>query len=133
MNKIHLEDLLGKPFINGGRGPNGYDCWGLVCEVFRRYGIGLPDYRISCRDIEEIDRQVAMDKPKWRRCDPTNPPVPSLLVIRQRGNFSNHTGVYLGAGRFMHTLKKTGVIIDQTESPLWKGKIEGFYVPGWVR
>ena len=35
---IRLDDLIGLPFIDGGRDPAvGFDCWGLSTEVFRRY------------------------------------------------------------------------------------------------
>ncbi len=132
MLQITIDDLLGKPFVDGGRGPDTYDCWGLVREVFRRHGIELPDYRISCLAKEAIDRQVALDRSFWTRCDLAGPPVPSLVVLKQHTQFCNHTGVYLGEGRFLHTLKKTGVIIDRTDHLFWKRKIEGYYIPGWI-
>ena len=56
---IKLDDLIGLPFIDGGRDPSvGFDCWGLSTEVFRRYGIELPDYKISCEDASRISRQI---------------------------------------------------------------------------
>jgi cell wall-associated NlpC family hydrolase len=132
MADIFLADLIGKPFADGGRGPDTYDCWGLACEVFRRYGIILPDYQISCHAKEAIDRQVLAELPRWRRCDPVQPPAPSLLVLKQHTRFCNHTGVYLGAGRFLHTLEKTGAVIERTDHAFWKRKIVGYYLPGWL-
>lgn len=42
---IDYDDLIGIPFINGGRDRNkGFDCYGLVMEVYRRCGIALPEY-----------------------------------------------------------------------------------------
>ena len=32
------DDLIGVPFVDGGRDKNGLDCWGLVKEAFRRQG-----------------------------------------------------------------------------------------------
>ncbi len=127
-----LSDLVGKPFADGGRGPDAYDCWGLVCEVFKRYGIELPDYKISCEDASRIDNEIDSQRRQWRRCE-GEIPAPSLVVIRfNEVVFCNHTGVYIGSGRFIHTREKIGGNIDRIDSPAWRRKIEGFYIPGWI-
>lgn len=120
-------DLLGKPFVDGGRGPEAFDCYGLATEVFGRYGIKLPDYRISCENASKINSTIDREKSKWIRCE--KPEVPSLVVLRFNSRFYNHVGVYIGNGRFIHTAKKTGVRIDRIDDIYWKNRIEGFYVP----
>ncbi|WP_371363624.1 hypothetical protein SRRS_45040 [Sporomusa rhizae] len=127
MNK-QLDDLIGLPFIDGGRNPAvGLDCWGLSTEVFSRYGITLPDYKISCEDASRIHSEVNEQRPCWRRCE-GDIPVPALVVIRFTV-YCDHTGVYIGQGRFIHTRKGIGVNIDRVDSPAWEKRIEGFYVP----
>jgi len=127
MNK-QLTDLIGLPFIDGGRDPAvGLDCWGLSTEVFRRYGINLPDYKISCEDASRIHSEVKEQRPFWRRCE-KEIPVPALVVIRFTV-YCDHTGVYLGQGRFIHTRKRIGANIDRIDNPAWANRIEGFYVP----
>ena len=37
-----VNDLIGKPWRLGARGPDAYDCWGLVREVMQRMRPGLP-------------------------------------------------------------------------------------------
>jgi len=126
--KIAIEDLIGLPFIDGGRDPNiGLDCWGLSTEIFRRYGQQLPDYKISCENASLINCEVNKQKPFWRRCE-GEIPVPALVVIRFTV-FCDHTGVYIGQGRFIHTRKEVGVNIDRIDSVAWSKRIEGFYVP----
>jgi cell wall-associated NlpC family hydrolase len=123
-----LNDLIGLPFIDGGRDPAvGLDCWGLSTEVFRRYGINLPDYKISCEDASRIHSEVAEQRAGWRRCE-QEIPVPALVVIRFTV-YCDHTGVYIGQGRFIHTRKGLGVNIDRVDNPAWAKRIEGFYVP----
>ena len=40
-----FDDLIGTPFANNGRNiKTGVDCYGLCMEVFRRYGIRIPEY-----------------------------------------------------------------------------------------
>ena len=125
---IQLNDLIGLPFIDGGRDPAvGLDCWGLSTEVFRRYGISLPDYKISCEDASRIHGQVKEQQAFWRRCG-QEIPVPALMVIRFTV-YCDHTGVYIGQGRFIHTRKGIGVSIDRVDNPAWAKRIEGFYVP----
>lgn len=128
MNSI--TELLGKPFSNGGRGPDSYDCWGLVCEIFRMYRAELPDYKISCKDASRIHHEIDIQRKYWSRCETDKIPTPALVVIRfNQTVFCNHTGVYIGEGKFIHTAEKLGVHIDRIDSPAWRRKIEGFYIP----
>lgn len=125
---IRLDDLIGVPFIDGGRDAAvGFDCWGLSIEVFRRYGIALPDYKISCEDASCINSQINTQKPYWQRCE-GELPVPALVVIRF-ASYCDHTGVYIGQGRFIHTRQEVGVNIDRIAHPAWSRRIEGFYIP----
>lgn len=128
----NIAELIGVPFQDGGRDQNiGFDCYGLAMEVFRRYGTELPDFRIGCEEASRIDGAIDANRRLWIRCDPSDPPVPSLVVIRFNSpQFCNHTGVYIGAGKFIHTRERIGVNIDRIDSPAWRRLIEGFYVPG---
>ena len=127
---LPIADLIGKPYIDGADGPEGYDCWSLAREVFRRAGIILPDYRVAAVDAS-IDAQINKQRPDWVRCE-GEPPVPALIVFRLEGVYANHVGVYIGGGKFIHIFEKTSACIDRIDRPLWKRKIEGFYIPGWV-
>lgn len=123
----NFDDLLGLPFADGGRGPETYDCWGLVREVYRRHGVILPDYPISAMDAVRIGRQMAEDKPQWEEVSPPYP-NPCLVVIRLScGSWANHVGVHIGDGRFIHAYRTTGVVIDRLKR--WRSSIVGFYVP----
>ena len=44
-------DQLGKPYVYGRTGPNGYDCSGLVMEAFLAAGISLP--RTTYQQVDE--------------------------------------------------------------------------------
>lgn len=132
-NGIRFDDLIGVAFIDGGRDPKvGLDCWGLVLEVFRRAGNVLPDYRIGCHDIDAIGVAVAGERMlgRWRHWHAHDAPTPSLVAIRFNSPILvNHTGVYIGGGRFLHTREATGVCVESIESPAWRHRIEGFYTP----
>ena len=121
-----ISDLVGKPFKDGAMGPDAYCCWGLAVEVFRRYGIKLPDYWTDCVTVAS---GVTENRDKWVRCT-GKIPVPALIVFTTAG-VCDHVGVYIGNGRFIHAHETAGVVVTRTDHPFWKKRIEGYYVPGW--
>lgn len=125
-----VTDLIGKPFADGGRGPDAFDCWGLCLEVFRREGIILRDYRLCCHDSEGFARNFHDALPAWVRH--IEPPVPSVVAIRFNTAAVNHVGVYVGDGKFLHTREKTGVVLERVDAPYWRRRIEGFYTPNGI-
>ncbi len=130
MRQPCLADLVGKPFADGGRGPEAYDCWGLALEVFRRYGVELPDYRIGAYDSAAIYGTYQREKRRWIEIRAGEPPVPALIFMRFNAAVGNHVGVYLGAGRFIHAREKALSCIERTDHLYWKQAIVGYYVPG---
>lgn len=128
---IDYDDLIGIPFINGGRDRNkGFDCYGLVMEVYRRCGISLPEYTADWDDEEKINSIVQREAgtTAWHRVKAPLP-VPCLVALRMGTppGIVNHTGVYIGHGKFIHTRAKIGVCVSRIDSPAWRGVIEGFY------
>lgn len=86
---IDYTDLVGVPFINQGRNPQkGLDCYGLVKEVFRRYGCGdIGEYWCDAEDKEYINKVLrkAVSGPRWREInykDGEDIPVPALIALR---------------------------------------------------
>lgn len=130
---LKIDDLIGIPFVDGGRDPRtGLDCWGLVLEVFRRSGINLPDYKIGCHETNAIGCAVEGERMKgrWRSWFQHDAPAPSVVAIRFNSPILvNHTGVYLGGGRFLHTRELIGVAVERIDAPSWRHRIEGFYTP----
>ena len=124
-----LRGLIGIPFKNGGRDRSGADCWGLVMITFQEFGVTVPDFKISCFDTDVINSQVDIERQDWR---PVRiPEVPCLVVMRIDPNLPmacNHLGVYVGSGRFIHTLKKQNSVMERINHPYYQRKIEGFYV-----
>jgi cell wall-associated NlpC family hydrolase len=130
---LKVDDLIGVPFVDGGRDPHlGLDCWGLVLVVFNRATLLLPDYRIGCHDTDAIGVAVAGERllGRWRRWNAHDVPTPALVAIRFNSPLLvNHTGVYVGEGKFLHTRETTGVVVEKIDSPAWRHRIEGFYTP----
>ncbi|MCE5306378.1 MAG: C40 family peptidase [Acidobacteriales bacterium] len=130
MRKAPWEHLIGKPFVDGGRGPDGYDCIGLVLAVYRDvYGIELPDYDIGATAVRDIADaiQTAAGSPRWTRSGPeTAPAVVVMALHEEHPDLVNHCGVCIG-GRILHTIKGIGAHVFTLPSPVWNGRIKGYY------
>lgn len=130
---IQYRDLIGVPFKNRGRDMDGFDCYGLVQEMYRRYGISITDYTADFDDLEKVNELITSKtaiSSNWRRIEPDKElPVPCLLAIRfgTPSGIINHTGCYIGNGRFIHIRANIGVCVDRIDSPAWRHVIEGFF------
>lgn len=125
-------DLIGVPFKNKGRGMNGMDCYGLVKEVYKRYGYDIPEYDAQYKDYTDmckIDKIIKSNTKGYPWKEIAEPKAPCLIAIRfgSPDGVVNHTAVYIGGGRFIHTREKIGVNIDRISNPAWRKVIVGFY------
>lgn len=122
---VNVNDLVGVPYLDGGRDPKeGLDCWGLVLEIYKRQKIDLPDYPISAFDTLKIARRMEKELVTYcKRLD--KPETGCIIAIHLDGaKWTNHTGVYLGGGEFIHAYKNA-VVIDRLRH--WGPLIEGYY------
>jgi cell wall-associated NlpC family hydrolase len=101
-----LADLPGRPFASGARGPDAYDCWGLVLEVRRRLGMALPpDFASGALD-EAALRALCLAPAwpaAWTRLDA--PRMGCVVIVCAVG----HAGIHL-AGRVLHARRRYGVV-----------------------
>lgn len=121
------DDLIGVPFVDGGRdAKSGLDCWGLVKEAFRRQGCEVPDYHISATEAADIAGEMKQQEDEWTRLD--KPRVGCLVLLRLTpGLWANHVGICIDNGRFLHAYLPTGVCIDRLRR--WQSRIVGYYTP----
>lgn len=131
---LNYSDLIGKPFEQDGRGPQSYDCYGLTKEIFNRYGKQIDEYWCCVENKEKINAiyRGAVSGSKWREVDYKHGeeiPVPALIGLRFNTppGVVNHTAVYIGDGKFIHTRERIGVCVDSINSPAWRRQIVGIY------
>lgn len=128
MTKIKYEDLLGKPFVEGGIG--GYDCYTLSVEVCKRAGIFLPEKQTKLlSDSEHVEERskaiISGSNQDYIRLD--KPEKFCIVTFNLRADFVNHMGVMLDDWRFIHIMRKRSVAVEKIDHPYWITKIEGFY------
>lgn len=127
---MNYTDLIGVPFQNRGRDcEHGLDCYGLVKEVYKRHGIEIPEYDADYNDMERINELIEGNTQGYPWRELAEPKVPCLIAIRFGSPVGvvNHTAVYIGGGKFIHTRERVGVCIDRVSNPAWRRVIVGFY------
>lgn len=118
-------DLIGAPYRLNARGPDAYDCYGLIIELHRRRGVQLPDYR--ARDNAHAAALFMLGLANWRECEPA--PGSALLIlvaIPGTGESLWHCGMVVDGLHFVHTWARSGGVTRERLS-LWRRKIKGFY------
>ena len=117
-------DLLGKPFRYNGRGPEFYDCAGLVLEIQQRLGHELLVPGTPSGKGEQASAMVEILQAAWREIPA---PEPGCIVF-----FPGiaHVGTMISSLRFFHTDSDLGAAcIESLADPLWQRKRFSFHVP----
>lgn len=120
---------IGRPFRDKGRGPDAFDCWGLVRAVLRdQFGIALPDYAdayTESHDHASVAEAVESGlRDGWQIV--RQPKCGDLIVIRVAGR-PWHCGLMVTPERFLHVPDKGTSCIERLDSVIWTRRIEGIY------
>jgi cell wall-associated NlpC family hydrolase len=96
--------FLGTPYVWAGASPSGFDCSGFVMYVYGRLGVGLPHSSWMLWDV---------GKPVERR----DLEAGDIVFF----NGLSHVGIYMGAGRFIHSPHTGDVVRISSFSEDWYG------------
>jgi len=97
-------------------------------EAQRRFGNNVPDFQIPCKATARIGEAVSSEIGRWERIEEPEAGCAVLMALSpEMPEVVQHFGVYVGGGRFLHTLEKTGSILSSAHDGFWKLKIRGFY------
>lgn len=113
---------IGLPFAEGGRGPDQFDCWGLVSAVLRREcGIEVePFAEIETFDNPAIEQRVMTEisRTDWvkvelqdaRAFDVSLMWIYRRLLGKETTQSLSHIGIVTGPGRLLHIDKTTRAV-----------------------
>ena len=127
------KEYVGKPFAEKGRGPDGFDCWGLVRAVLAaEFGIdGLPDYVDSyTRTGDKLSVSTAVSAglvDGWQRVDKAT--EGTLVILRLAGR-PWHCAIAVNGEWMLHALVGSDVCLERMDSMVWSDRIEGYYKRG---
>lgn len=114
------DDLIGKRFQYGGRGPDVFDCYGLVKEMLSRQGHDVPDYN-SPSEGPKIIAMMLEKRQFWRETE-----WKPGAVAMMRLNRNLHVGFILPHKKFIHTWDKSGgVTVEHARE--WEHRVVGCY------
>jgi len=123
---MRIDDLIGRPYKRGGRGPESYDCAGLVVEVLRRRGIDLKIPETPEAEADQLAAMQAILRAQWVGIER---PLPGCLVFFR--GVPGHVAVMLNATRFIHVAEDVGqVCLERLEGPVWPRRFVGYYEYG---
>jgi cell wall-associated NlpC family hydrolase len=115
-----VQELLGVPYLWGGRTPAGLDCSAFAQLLLGEQGVELP------RDTAEQIEAVAALGPRAR------PRSGDLIFFRARSGRVGHVGVGLGNGYFAHCRGTVRISTLEPLNPLYDSDLSGTEV-GWFR
>lgn len=120
---------IGTPFEERGRGPDGYDCWGLARLIMKQEkNIDLPClseiYEKTTDHILISDAVLREQKIGWKEI--TRPAAFDFIVMRQMG-VPMHIGVVTKPGYMIHCERGIDAVHVKYNSLRWEKRIEGFF------
>lgn len=122
------QQYIGKAFAEKGRGPDEFDCWGLVRQVYLDHcGIELPTYLEkyqSTNDRDILGEVIGSEsREKWSPVD--KPASFDVIILRMRG-VPMHVGVVTKPGFMIHCARNIGVVSERYDSLKWRCNVMGF-------
>jgi cell wall-associated NlpC family hydrolase len=107
-----ITKFFGLRYRFGGEGQSGFDCSGLIRQVYSEvFGINLPR---SSSEQSRLGSLESVDKDELKTGD---------LVFFGPGRKSvNHVGMYLAGGHFLHASRSEGVTISRLDDGYWKAR-----------
>jgi len=124
------EELIGRPWQAGGRGPDAFDCWGLVRFCWReRFGIEVPEIPVDAADLRRV-LDAFRDHPERRRWRLVAEPREGDAVLMRQSRHPVHVGLWLDVdgGGVLHAARGIGVAFQNTRDLDLQGwRIEGSY------
>lgn len=92
--------FIGKPFARGGRGPQAFDCWGLVLALRAALALPVPpDFALPLSTPLAVRQRLSL-------CAPVVDPAPGAIAYSEH---YAHAGI-VWAGRVVHAARGAGVV-----------------------
>lgn len=102
---------IGKPYIWGGTGPNGYDCSGLVQAAWAQGGVNLPR-----TTYDQVNAGTPVSRDQVR---------PGDLLFFYSASAPSHVGIYSGNGNMIHGSNPSKPLEEISLAAYWDSVFTG--------
>lgn len=119
------EKYIGLPFSDMGRGPDSYDCWGLVRLVYAsELGVHLPSWSAhnGIRDKEIVAEELTEAHKLFQKIEE---PEPFSLVLMSSTLTVLHVGIAVSDQMMLHTVKGKDACLECWKA--YENQLKGFY------
>jgi len=125
----NFDKYLGKIFELGGRGPDAYDCYGLVMAICKENGFELPE--LDTPESVKMRKQIFDNRIKGDYLELLDGPEPGALAVFDYRAGGLHIGVIDGSGRrFIHISSTTKTSkIHHLNDEYYLRFVYGYYRP----
>jgi cell wall-associated NlpC family hydrolase len=119
---------VGVPFVDRGRTPSGWDCWGLIVNAYQEcYGIVVPGYEnISALDSREAGQMIDQQKKLWVEI-PIGKEHPGDVIVLRHGTWPCHVGLIVKPGFMLHVDLRIDTCVEAYNTAIWKTQVIGIY------
>jgi cell wall-associated NlpC family hydrolase len=117
-------EFVGIKWKDRGRDFGGVDCFGLLLLYYKHIrGVVLPDYEYDttwckCGDTFFLEEYQKL----WKK---TSKPATDDVLIFYGVDGMMHTGICIGSGKFLQSVRKAGVVISRINT--WKPRFYGAF------
>jgi len=123
--KHWASDYIGKPWVSMARGPDTFDCWGLIYDIYKtQYNIELALNVIDPKNVSAYGKAINEGKehPEWKEYDA---PQEGFVVPVSKQNLFHHVGIWLelDGGLILHCYEGGCVVAQSLHSmktQFWK-------------
>lgn len=125
LDPIFWREFVGLSFKFRGRGPDSYDCYGLLMAVYAKRGIIIPDVLYGSSTEEVNDALVAHGNIKgWHPAEC----APGIgVMFRRISGAASHVGVMIDDDEFIHATEDLGQVALSRLSRGYSKRVIGFY------
>ena len=127
-----VSEYIGLEFESRGRGPDKFDCWGLVVYIYQKqFNIKLPSYVNSytdagnARDVSNL-LIVAEERLNWINILKGQERTSDLILLRMKRE-PMHIGLIVAKNTFIHIHAKIGSVLQRYDQIMWEKRVIGFY------
>jgi len=120
---------VGMRYEAGARGPEAFDCWGLVKEVLRTE-FGVEGFEEPTEDPLPGNRasafEDALDGSLWREV-PIAAARPGDVLLLCLMGAPVHCGIVTQAGTMLHTVEGRNAVLQRYTLGVWRHRVKGCY------